>query len=310
MHAEVLKGLKVVLAEPKLTIRKEFLEELQALGCTDVIQTGNLADVYKAFEAGGVDVLIGDTTMPEGDLSAAIRDIRHGKLGDNPFIIAMALISKGDTGKLEGVINSGVDDIQMKPITTGDLRKRILGLANGRKKFVVTTDYVGPDRRPKGAVVPGTIEVPLIKVPNPLQMRFSGRMGDTASARAIANAVVVVNEQKVERHAYSVNWLMEKISKMQSGELPADAVDMTAQLDRLHKIAGDISARLHGTTYEHAKEMCMTLEQMSDVLKKSPELAGKDEVYLLQRLTQVIRRKCNGEFIDEYYSGEQLDSAV
>ena len=50
----------------------------------------------------------------------------------------------------------------------------------------------------------------------------------------------------------------------------------------------------------------MTLENMSVALKKSPELAGEEELYLLGRLAEIIKRKCNGEYIDPYFSGEEM----
>jgi len=307
MEVDILKGIRVVLAEPKLSLRKEFLHELKSLGCTDIIETGNLADVYKAFEAGGVEVLIGDATLPEGNLGDAVYDIRHGVLGDNPFVIAMLLISGADVGLLEKVINSGVDDVQIKPIGGHDLRDRIVALSQGRKRFVVTSNYIGPDRRRKGELAPGSVEVPLIKVPNPLQMRISGRLGDMATRRAISGAVTTVNEQRVERHAYSVNWLMQKIGKMQAGDLAVDSLNMKEQFDRLHDIAEDISSRLDGTSYKHATELCLTLEKMSHALRNAPELAGEEELHLLGRLTEVISRKCNGQYIDSYFSGESMD---
>ncbi len=306
MKLDILKGLRVVLAEPNLSLRKEFTAELQSLGCTDIIDTGNLGGVYTAFAKGGVDMLIGDATLPEGDLSQAVHDIRHGLVGDNPFIIAIILVSQSDINKVEGVIDSGVDDVQIKPIKENLLQSRILALANCRKRFVVTTDYIGPDRRPKGAVEPGTIEVPLIKAPNPLQVRISDRHGNMSAQRAIAGAVTIINEQKIERHAYSIDWLMQKIGKIQSGELATDALDMKDQFTRLHKISEDIVSRLNGTTYSHAADLCMTLENMSVALKKSPELAGEEELYLLGRLAEIIKRKCNGEYIDPYFSGEEM----
>ena len=310
MKAEVLKGLRVVLAEPNLSLRKSLLAEVESLGCTDIIDTGNLGGVYTAFEKGGVDVLIGDVTLPEGDLSEVVRDTRHGIIGANPFIIAIALVSKFDVEKIASVIDSGVDDVQIIPLKKNDLQSRIKTLASGRKRFVVTSDYIGPDRRPKGMDVPGSMEVPLIKVPNPLQVRISGRMGSMTSQRSFESALNIVNEQKIERHAYAVDWLMQKIGKMQKGELSMDALDMKDQFERLHKISEDIVSRLDGTSYSHAADLCITLENMSVALMKSPQLAGEEELYLLGRLTEVIKRKCNGDYIDSYYSGDEMSMPV
>jgi len=310
MRSDILKGLRVVLAEPNLSLRKSLLAEVEALGCTDIIDTGNLGGAYSAFDKGGVDVLIGDVTLPEGDLSEAVHDLRHGVVGDNPFIIVIALVSKFDVEKVGRVIESGVDDVQIMPLKENDLQTRIQMLASGRKRFVITSDYIGPDRRPMGAEVTGSIEVPLIKVPNPLQVRISGRKGNLTAQRAFESALAMVNEQKIERHAYAVDWLMQNIRKMQNGELSMDALDMKDQFERLHKISEDIVSRLDGTSYSHAADLCLTLENMSVALKRSPQLAGEEELYLLGRLTEVIRRKCNGNYIDSYYSGEEMSLPV
>ena len=310
MRVEFIKGLRVLIAEPDVSLRTSFLAEVKALGCTDIIDTGNLGGVYRALEEGAVDVLIGDVTLPEGELSEVVHDIRHGVIGANPFIIAIALVSKFDVEKIASVIDSGVDDVQILPLEKDDLQNRIKMLSTGRKRFVVTSDYIGPDRRPKGMELVGSIEVPLIKVPNPLQIRISGRMGNVTAQRAFESAMNTINEQKIERHAYAVDWLMQNIAKMQNGEMPMDALDMKDQFDRLHKISENIVSRLDGTSYSHAADLCMTLENMSVALKRSPQLAGEEELYLLGRLTEVIKRKCNGDYIDAYYSGDEMSMPV
>lgn len=310
MRVEVLKGLKVVLVEPNLSLRKRLFAEVESLGCTDIVDTGNLGGVYTAFQKGGIDVLIGNVTLPEGDLSELVHGIRHGVVGDNPFVIAISLVSKVDVNKITGIIDSGVDDVQIMPLNENDLQNRIRKLASGRKRFVVTSDYIGPDRRPKGMEVVGSMEVPLIKVPNPLQVHISGRQGHLTTQRTFESALNTINEQKIERHAYAVDWLMQKVGKMQNGELPMDALDMKEQFDRLHRISKDIVCRLDGTSYSHTADLCMTLENMSVALMKSPQLAGEEELYLLGRLTEVIKRKCNGDYINSYYSGDEMSEPV
>ena len=96
MNNKPYEEIKVVLAEPRSSLRKEYLGVLKDLGCKNIIETGNIKDVHTALEEGGVDLLIGDTTLPEGDLSEVIHHIRHGQCGDNPFVIAMILVSKSD----------------------------------------------------------------------------------------------------------------------------------------------------------------------------------------------------------------------
>ena len=59
MNLKLYAGIKVILAEPQSSLRKQYLAILKGLGCSDVIETGNMRDVCNALEEGGVDLLIG-----------------------------------------------------------------------------------------------------------------------------------------------------------------------------------------------------------------------------------------------------------
>jgi len=292
MNNKPYEGIKVVLAEPRSTLRKQYMNVLRELGCTDIIETGNIKDVRAALAEGGVDVLIGDTTLPEGDLSKVVHEVRHSQIGDNPFIIAMILVSESDKGVVGRVIDSGADDILIKPLDAAQLRARLLMFTSGRRPFVVTSDYIGPDRPSKERK--DGCQIPHVKAPNPLLVRISGGHGSGVMSRAVKRSMSVVNEQKVERHAYTINWLMERLNAVQNGDIPASELNMGEQLQRLNEVAKDLASRLGGTNYQHAAEMCMTLEKMTLLMTKSPDLAGHEEISLLAKLTIVIKRKCNG----------------
>lgn len=286
------EGIRVVLAEPQSSLRMDYKDVLVSLGCRQIIETGNIRDVCTAFKQGGVDVLIGNTTLPEGSLSEVVHQIRHGVIGDNPFIIAMVLVSKSEQSVIDQVIESGADDILIKPLSADQLRDRLLLFTRTRKRFVVTSDYIGPDRRQK--LHSEGMAVPLIKVPNPLLVRMSAGVGSGQMKRAVARSQNEVNEQKVERHAYSVHWLMERLVEVQNGDLSASDLNMEKEFSRLNEMASDITRRLTGTDYHHAAELCLTLERMSALLRETPDLAGRDELSLMSKLTAVIKRKCGG----------------
>lgn len=291
MNNEPYEGIKIILAEPKSSLRKIYLEVLKGLGCRDIIETGNIKDVHTALEEGGVDLLVGDTTLPEGDMSEVVNQVRHGQIGDNPFIIAMVLVSESDKDLIKRVIDSGADDILMKPLSAAQLRARLLTFSSGRRPFVVTSDYIGPDRPTMENK--GGIQIPQIKAPNPLLVRISGGRGSGVMKRAVGRAMKVVNEQNVERHADCIHWLMERLIAQQNGEVSANELNMPEQVQRLNDVAKDLTCRLNGTNYQHAIEMCMTLEKMTYFMTQTPDLTGQEEIFLLGKLTNVIKRKCN-----------------
>ncbi|MHA1598327.1 MAG: hypothetical protein ACTSV1_06355 [Alphaproteobacteria bacterium] len=292
MKQDILSDVKVVIAEPKASLRKKLSEDVRGLGCRDIIETGNLKDVQQAFQDGGVDILIGETELPEGSLGQLVHDVRHGVIGDNPFILAIAMVSKPDPARVKRAVDCGVDDIIIQPFQPEDLLLRLRKLSRGRKPFVVTSDYIGPDRYTKGNV-PG-MQIPHIKAPNPLHLRGLGKQSDINMKKAIARVLNQVNEQKVERHAYAIQWLMDRIVAVKAGEMAAEELDMQEQFDRLNRIATDIAHRLTGTGYIHAAEMCLTLENMTSIMKEMPAMVDDDEMELMGKLVHVIKRKCNG----------------
>src|SRR3546814_1821103 len=67
----------------------------------------------------------------------------------------------------------------VKPLSTRIILDRIETVALHRKPFVVTSDYIGPDRRK--AVARRDSNVPLIEVPNPLREKMLGRPLDAGA---------------------------------------------------------------------------------------------------------------------------------
>ena len=122
MNLKLYAGINVILAEPQSSLRKQYLAIIKGLGCSDVIETGNMRDVCNALEEGGVDLLIGEAVLPEGKLTEVIHGMRHGQFGDNPFLIAMVLVSESDNELIEQVMDCGSDDILLKPLDAGQLQ--------------------------------------------------------------------------------------------------------------------------------------------------------------------------------------------
>ncbi|MBK0572118.1 response regulator receiver protein, partial [Klebsiella pneumoniae] len=76
-----------------------------------------------------------------------IQDLRQGGQGFNPFIVIIVTAWEKSGALVSRVVNSGADDLLLRPFSTTLLGQRIETHVERRKGFVVTTDYVGPDRR-------------------------------------------------------------------------------------------------------------------------------------------------------------------
>jgi DNA-binding response OmpR family regulator len=266
-----LANVRLVLAEPNMAIRRDLVEALTSHGFESIMATGNMLPIRKAIEEGSVDLLVGDTALPEGDLSELVRAMRNGEIGDNPFLVTIILVSNPGQETMRKVINSGTDSVLVKPFTAEQLVERILMLIEKRKRFVVTSDYVGPDRR--STARPGSQIVPQIDVPNPLQCRAMGQGDPFRMKRVVENAAARINEQKVERDAFQIGYLVDRIVP---GLAPGgNYEEAVIHLKLLASVSRDIARRIKATKFLPAAAMCLTLVDI--VLRMIEDLPQPDE---------------------------------
>ncbi|MDH5750266.1 MAG: response regulator [Rhodospirillales bacterium] len=291
MNSMRYDSIKVLVAEPSADLRRQIKSTLHNFGIKNVIDTGNLGVVVDTINEGSIDLLIGDTKMPEGDLSEVVYNIRHGDVGDNPFLVTIILVSDPSKEILKKVIDSGTDVILVKPFALGDISDRIDALAKYRKRFVVTAKYVGPDRRGKTRVEGE--EIQLITVPNPLQDKSLGHSDRLKIKRDVESATKLINEQKIERYAVQINWLIDRITPDFVPLDPAETInldpDVVKYLKGLSVVAEDFRRRLKKTRFLHLSEMGVTLRNMSNSMLASAGKVTVEDLVIMSKLGMTIQ---------------------
>lgn len=189
-----LKTVVLVAAEK---LRSGIVASLRSQGFNEVTEAGSVADFIE--QAKGVDIdLIVTLSRPEGSGGSQwIRDLRLGLLESSPFPVILALLPTADKELVLATLDSGVDDLLVFPLSGETLFNRIKQFTQDRRPFVVTHDYIGPDRRvsPR-ADQPGAT---LVKVPNPVRARSVG-VADEDIRRGIAEAIRVIDRDKLKHN--------------------------------------------------------------------------------------------------------------
>ncbi len=278
------ENIRVLVGDPNREVRDAIRGGLYGQGFRYIMVTDRMSVVETAVATNKVDLMVCDTELPDGDLYDLVHKIRHHELGDNPFILVTALITAPTPKMVKKIFDAGCDDLIQKPISTGLLFERVLNLARNRKPFVVTSDYIGPDRRAK--TWPGTQQIPLIEVPNPLKVKA---MDDTSAEDLQADidrVANVLNEQKMERHAYQINYLVERIVPLYEDGSADESV--ISHLDRLLYVSEDISRRLEGTRYDHVGELCQSMVNVVRAVRQAPLSPDAKDIALLPALAQAI----------------------
>ena len=230
------------------------------------------------------DLLISECEFPDGDFCDFVSSLRHHDLGRNPFVSIIALTQAPNPDKVTRISNSGVDHLVVKPFSTAQMVDRIMALMKSRKLFVVTSDYIGPDRRRDSN---RESAIARIAVPNTLRAKALGTATPEDIQRAIDITLAEVNLQKLERYDDEIGFLVDRIVPVLANGRP-DA-EAARHLERLLYVAGDTGRRLTGTKYAHVSELCEALLSVSDSVVASIDRPDPLDIQLLRPLSQAIR---------------------
>jgi CheY-like chemotaxis protein len=281
-------NVDILLVDPDVNSRQSIRMALNNSGFRKIRIGSLLSDLRKQITSSMPDLLICDCQLPDGNFFQFVRSLRHHDFGSNPFLPVICLTWNATPEVVTGLVASGADDLLSKPISTAQLLDRINTLVLARKPFVVTSDYVGPDRRIK-SVREKDRAIPKVDVPNTLKIKATGE-GDLAAVnRAIAEAIGAVNDFKLERHADQIGILVERIAPdLLEGICNAET---NTSLHQLKFVADDTGRRMINTKYAHVSQLCDSLIKVTNAICASVT-TGKPsfkDVRLLKPLSQAIR---------------------
>lgn len=233
------RRVSIVLAHADSRIRKSAADILYNNGFREIKVAKSIAEARDLLRHYKPQLFVCGSTFPDGDSQPLISSLRHGTLGLNPFIIITVLTSDPSSLTIQRLVSSGADDILTLPLSTVQFLDRVINLISRRKQFVVTSDYIGPDRRTKTRPDPN--DTPLMDVPNPLQAIAKNTATDMEIYHQTKEILKDINYQKLRQHAWKSAWLADKAAKL----LQSDQTDPQARnyLKQILSIQEDVVAR-------------------------------------------------------------------
>jgi DNA-binding response OmpR family regulator len=284
MGQERFSEVTVVVADPDPRARTIAKKTLIQAGFRKILTGHSLAFVKESFDIEMPELLIAETELPDGDFSEFVSDIRHHKIGSNPFLVVSALTSNPTPDIVKKVIQAGADDLLSKPFTVDTLLRRVGRLVHERKPFVVTGDYVGPTRQAKSQK---EAEAERFNAPNTLKARALNEASRDDVRAMVDAAIAQVNNKALEAHAEDIDELITIVTP----RLTEGQIDATARLclDRLRYASEDANRRLGGTQYDHVSELCQTLLGVVNSIRNSASMPATKDVRLLDPLNKAIQ---------------------
>jgi len=279
-----LNDVNVLLADTRAHIRNALKIALAHSGLNHIQYASAVPHLTDAIaHSVGPDILICDMDMDEGAACHLVTALRNNDLGRNPFLCVIGMSWTPTPAVVNQVSSSGVDHLIAAPVAPREILNRISSMVFHRAPFVVTADYVGPDRR-KASNRPS--HIPLIDAPNSLREKAMGTWKFAEFERNIMNEVSRLNTCKIDRQAENIMSLADLIAAQTGDGAPGVIRHLIQRLNRMVE-AMDQRATEHG--FHHVSELCRASVEVTRTIRYASGPPDPSDILLLKHMGQAIR---------------------
>ncbi len=281
-----LRDVNLVLIDHRTQLRNNLRMALNEAGLhyNNIIDGSEIGTVTQSIQGSlGPDILICDAGVRGGDLFRLTSAIRNNEVGQNPFMAILALSWDPTERLVREAANSGADFLIAAPFSPKQIIDRVRSLVFNRAPFVVTSDYVGPDRR-DGAERDTT--APRLEVPNSLRDKTTGQFDAREYREQVQSSISVINSHKMERHACR----LAEDAKTAAEDFARDPYSIDPEcLNRLQISASDLKWRAQEASLLSIAELSEAVQNViRSVRRGPPDTIGKN-IELLKQLSLAIR---------------------
>jgi CheY-like chemotaxis protein len=279
------QDVQVLLAEPRTHIRGTLKIALNHAGLEKVEHTGNYEKVVDSLErSANLDILICDMDLENGEICNVISRLRQNKFGINPFLCILGFTWRPEAQDVVRMVNSGVDHLITAPVSPAQILIRIKSMVRNRVPFVVTSDYIGPDRRHNTR---RSNDFPTMEAPNSLRDKALDSWDAIEFSHQLDGAVGMINASKISRQAEKIAFIADAISTMSNDR--KSALVIQPFIERLGHLVEDMENRVEKRGYQHISELCRACVGVVDEMKSTESLPSEQDIDLLKHLGMAIK---------------------
>ena len=256
-------SVEALIYDPVSANRTATRAAMLSLGFRRTETVPTLEGMIDVIQKQPPDLVLAEAQGAADELCSTIQQLRQGAAGYNPFIVIMVTAWEKSSALITKVVNSGADDLLLRPFSTALLGARIETHIERRKGFVVTTDYVGPDRRRDAS---RSADSDMFDPPNSLKMKAKDKMPAEIIAKRLDVELQVAREklavEKLRRDSFQI-CILWRLLQEQRHDAPQYATD----LNKLANLARAIERRASNTGGEKAVEWCASILAATEGLK-------------------------------------------
>jgi DNA-binding response OmpR family regulator len=256
-------SVEALIYDPVSGNRTATRAALYALGFRRTETVSSLEAMVDAIQKSPPDIVLCEAQGAADELCNVIQQMRQGSAVHNPFIVIIVTAWEKSAGLITKVVNSGADDLLLRPFSTALLGSRIEAHIDRRKGFVITTEYVGPDRRREES---RNISAPLFDPPNSLKMKAKEKLSADVIAKRLDSELKVARDkltnEKLRRDSFQICILWRLMQ-----ELPETSLQATTDLQKLSNLARSVERRCRESDFDAAVSWCESILAASEGLQ-------------------------------------------
>jgi CheY-like chemotaxis protein len=244
-HRLLLEHASAVLIERPVATRRLLRSALHDVGLRHLRELDQMPVPGTEFDVlRAADLIVVDLSDDDFAGARLVANIRRRVAAFNPFVTTIATSFTATSNVISSAVNAGTDGILLKPFSQQQVYDQVLQLIERRRPFVVTANYIGPERRPSARIGAGS--APGIDVPNTLRDKLiQGRSYNAAAAAvAIESSWGWVNREFGLRGAFQILYLV-RLAKATLDDPAAEGSGR--ELIRLRDGARELLARIAET---------------------------------------------------------------
>jgi DNA-binding NarL/FixJ family response regulator len=186
------------------------------------------------------DLIIANIDEADDSAAVLLRGLRNGSIAGNPFVPTIVTCNSSTASTVRAAVDCGADAVVLKPYSLQQIMDPIVALVDRRRPFVVTSDYVGPERR--NAQRDGQI-IDQIVVPNSLAAKVLN-LDPAEQAAAAAAAWLQIERQKSQRLVFQALFLVRLAGFVTTGTADNTVPAARRDLARLPGLVRELALRL------------------------------------------------------------------
>jgi CheY-like chemotaxis protein len=141
------ENIHVLIVEDVSYIRTLLRGLLRQSGFTDIVEAAAVDEAIAEIRRSPPDLVFTDWEMPGKTGLDLLKWVRQDQNSPNPAVPIILLTSHSDPETIRLCRDAGANDFLVKPVSPKRVAERVRELIINDRSFVVSPDYIGPDRR-------------------------------------------------------------------------------------------------------------------------------------------------------------------